>query len=223
LPLAGGYAHGHAYLFAGSTLHVKGLRLCEESYAFVSKKPLHLIGDVTVLATYDLRTRLDDRHAAAKSAVGFGHFQTDINAPEHDEMRRETGEVQNLNMGKGADRLQTGNARDCSMRADVDDDLAPDQHALATVVQANFDRFRRDETSASHDELGTAALIGVKVEGDAAVDHVLLAAPNLRHIGRDWTGLRAELTGMAGEEGGPRAPHLVLSGDARGLAGRAHP
>src|SRR5262245_12643994 len=110
------------------------------------------------------------------------------------------------------------------MRADIDDDLAADQHAFATVVQGNFDRFRRDETSASHDELGTAGLIGVEVEGDLAVDHVLLAAPNLRHIGRHRASLRAEMSGVAGEMCDARAPDLVLAGQAGdGGTGAADP
>jgi hypothetical protein len=139
-------------------MHVEGLCLDEKTDPFVGEKSLHLIGDVAVLATHDLRAGLDDRHAAAESTIGLCHFQTDIAAAEHDEMRRKDVEFQNLNVGKGPDHLQTGNARDCGMRADIDDDLAADQHALATVVQGNFDRFRRDETSASHDELGTAGL-----------------------------------------------------------------
>ena len=134
------------------------------------QQPLQLFGDVTILAPHDLRAGLDNGHAAAETAIGLGHFQADITTAEHDEMRRQDVELQNLNMGKGPDCLKTGNARDCGMRADIDDDLAADQHALAALVQGNFHCFRRDETSASHDELGTAGLIGVEVEGDIAVE-----------------------------------------------------
>src|SRR5262245_35051935 len=224
LPLAGGCAHGHAYLFAGPALHVKGFRLDEESYAFLGEKPLQLIGDVTVLATHDLRTGLDDGHAAAESAIGLGHLQANITAAEHDEMRRLNVELQNLNMGKRPDRLQPGNARNCGMRADVDDDLATGQHALATVVHSNFDGFRRDEASTTHDELGTAGLIGVEVEGDVAVNHLLFAAPNFRHIDRDWTGTCTELSCVAGDVVHTRGQQLVLAGQAGdGGAGAAHP
>src|SRR5262245_45548277 len=211
LPLAGSRAHGHAHLFPRSALHVEGLRLDEESDAFVGEKPLHLVGDVTVLATHDLRAGLDDGHAAAEATIGLGHFQADIATAEHDEVRRQGVELQDLNMGKGPGRLQTGNGRNCGVRADIDDDLAAGQHALATFVEGNFDFFRRNETSASHDELGTAGLIGVEVESDFAVDHVLFAAPNLRHSGRNCAGLCAELSGVAGEMRGARAPDLVLT------------
>src|SRR5262245_55908804 len=139
-------------------------------------------------------------------------------------MRWHDVELQNLDMSKRSGRRQTGNARDCGMCADVDDYLAADQHALATVVQGNFDRSRRDETPASHDELGTAGLIGIEVEGDVAVDHVLFAPPNLRQVGRDWTGHCAELIGVAAKVCDACAPDLVLAGQAGdGGTGAADP
>ncbi len=92
--------------------------------------------------------------------------------------------------------------------------LLPISTRLPPSFKGNFDRFRRDETSASHDELGTAGLIGVEVEGDLAVDHVLLAAPNLRHVRHDCTRLGAKLSGVVGQMRDARAPDLVLAGQA---------
>src|SRR5262245_23637660 len=100
LPLAGGAAHGYADLFAGSALHVEGLRLDQEPDTFVGEQTLHLFRDIAILATHDLRAGLDDRHAAAESAKSLGHFQADITAAEHHEMWRQGVEFQCLNMGK---------------------------------------------------------------------------------------------------------------------------
>src|SRR5262245_25548463 len=80
LPLVEAHAHGHADTFTRSALYVKGLRLDEESDGFVSEKLLHLIGDVAVLATQDLRAGLDDGHAATEAAIGLSHFQADVAA-----------------------------------------------------------------------------------------------------------------------------------------------
>src|SRR5262245_599488 len=133
-------------------------------------------------------------------------------------------ELQCLDMGKRFRGLEAGNAGDRRCRADIDDDFASVQHARATVVQGHFDRFRCDETAASHDELGTAGFIGAEVESDFAVDHVLFAPANACHVGRDWTGLCAELSGVAGEMCDPRAPDLVLAGQAGdGGTGAADP
>src|SRR5262245_42815993 len=98
------------------------------------------------------------------------------------------------------------------MRADIDNGFLSAEHTRATVVQGHFDRSRPDETTATHDELGTAGLIGVAVEGDLPVDHVLLAAPNLRHVGRNGAGLCAELSSVAGEMRNACAPNFVLAG-----------
>src|SRR5262249_39417483 len=97
---------------------------------------------------------------------------------------------------------------------DIDDDFAGPQHAQAAVVYGHFDRSRTDESTATHDEFHTAGLIGVEMECNLAIDHVLLAAPNLRHVGRNGAGLCAELSGVAGEMRDARAPNFVLAGQA---------
>src|SRR5262249_34773003 len=98
------------------------------------------------------------------------------------------------------------------------------QHTCAAVIQGYFNRSWSDKPAAAHDEFGTAGLIGVEVEGDLPVDHVLLAAPNLRHIDRNCAGRCAELSGVAGEMGDARAPDLVLAGQAsNGGAGGTDP
>src|SRR5215471_7836280 len=110
------------------------------------------------------------------------------------------------------------------MRADIDGNFASGQHTCAAVVQGHFNRSWSDKPAAAHDEFGTAGLIGVEVEGDLPVDHVLLAAPNLRHIDRNCAGLCAELSGVAGEMCDARAPDLVLAGQAGdGGTGAADP
>src|SRR5215470_785093 len=100
------------------------------------------------------------------------------------------------------------------MRADIDGNFASGQHTCAAVVQGHFNRSWSDKPAAAHDEFGTAGLIGVEVEGDLPVDHVLLAAPNLRHIDRNCAGRCAELSGVAGEMRNTCAPDLVLAGQA---------
>src|SRR5262245_12307076 len=104
-------------------------------------------------------------------------------------MWRQGVELQCLDMGKWLRGLEAGNTGAGRMRADIDDDFASLQHARAIVVQGHFDRFWCDETAGSHDELGTAGFIGVEVESDVAVNHVLFAPPNDRQVGRNWTGL----------------------------------
>ena len=55
LLLTGGRAHGEADFFAGSALHIEGLRLEEKLNAFVTQNSLHFIDDVGILAAHQLR------------------------------------------------------------------------------------------------------------------------------------------------------------------------
>jgi hypothetical protein len=48
------------------------------------------------------------------------------------------------------------------------------------------------------------------VEFDLAIDHVLLAAAHLAHVGLNSGRQRAELRGVVDEMGDPRAPEFVL-------------
>ena len=53
------------------------------------------------------------------------------------------------------------------------------------------------------------------MQGNLALDHVALALANLRHVGRDRTGdHRAELRGVLRQMRDPRAPNLILAGQA---------
>ena len=139
----------------------------------------HLLGDIGVLASHDLRPGLDDRHAAAEAAIGLRHFDAGIAAAKHDQMRRQFIEFERLDMGERVRVPQTGNIRHGGVRADVDHDLIAGKHARAAFIQRNLDRFRADETAAAHDEFGAGFLIGLQMELDLTIDHVLLAASHL--------------------------------------------
>jgi hypothetical protein len=52
------------------------------------------------------------------------------------------------------------------------------------------------------------------MQGNLAVNHVPLALANLRHVGGDGTGHRAELRGVLHQMCDPRAPNLILAGQA---------
>src|SRR5260370_16871485 len=87
--------------------------------------------------------------------------------------------------------------------------------------QIPLDRFRPHETAAAHDEIDAALLVGVYMERDLTIDHVLLALANLAHIGSDGGVQCTELCGVLDEMGDPRTPQFVLgweTGDGRARA-----
>ena len=53
------------------------------------------------------------------------------------------------------------------------------------------------------------------------VDHVALALANLCHVGCDGTGRRAELRGVTHQLCDPRAPNLILAGQAGDVGTRS--
>ena len=100
------------------------------------------------------------------------------------------------------------------MRSDVDHKLSAAKQACAATVQRHLDGFRADETAAAHDEFGTGFVVDLNMMLDLAIDHVLLAAANLRHIGCYPVDESAETGGVPHEMGDPRAPQLILGGQA---------
>ena len=205
-------------------MHVEGLGRHQELDAFVTEDSLHFLRDVGILAAHQLRPGLDNRHAAAEAAISLGQFEADIAAPEHDQMRRQVVELQSLDMGERPGGLEARNVRDCRVRSEVEENLVARQHPRAAVIQVHLERFRCHETPGPHDQFGAARLVVLQMRGDFAFNHVALALANLRHVGRDGTGRRAELRCVMRQMRDPRAPNLVLAGQAGDVgAGAADP
>jgi len=115
--------------------------------AVIAKNPLHLIGDVGVLAAaHEPRSMLDDRDAAAEATVSLGQLEADVAAAEHDQMRRHIVELQSLDMGERPRRFETRNARNGRVRSDVEENLLAREHTRPAVVEADLERFRRHKT-----------------------------------------------------------------------------
>ena len=91
-------------------------------------------------------------------------------------------------MGERPGGLEAGNARNCRVRSEVEEDLVARQQARAAVIQADLERFRRHKTPAPHDQFGAARLVVLQMRRNLAVNHVALALANLCHVGRDGTG-----------------------------------
>jgi hypothetical protein len=86
LLLAGECADGKADLLSRSADHIESFGRDQNLNSFVAQDPLHLLGDVGILAGHQLRPGMDDRDAAAEPAVSLSHFKPDIAAAEHDQM-----------------------------------------------------------------------------------------------------------------------------------------
>jgi hypothetical protein len=164
---------------------------------------------------------LDDRHPATKAKVSLGQFEADIATPEHDQMRRQVVELQSLNMGEGSGGLETRNARNCRVRSDVEENLVAHQLACPAVIQSHLERFGCHKTPSPHDQFGAGRLVLLQMEINFAVNHVALALANLCHVGRDGTGRCTELRGVMRQMCNPRAPNLILAGQAGDVGARA--
>ena len=214
LLLAGERAHDHADVLSGSTAHLEGLGRQEEVNTFLTEDPLHRIRDVGILAAHELRAMLDDRHPAPEATVRLGQFETNIAAPEHDQMCWQVVQLQRLDMCERSGRLEAGDARNYRVRSDVDEHLVARQHAGPAVIQAHLECARGHEPPGSHDQVGAARLVVLQMVGNLGVDHVALALANRRHVDRDVTGHRTELRSVAHQMRDLRAPDLVLAGHA---------
>ena len=88
-----------------------------------------LFRHVGVLAPGELRSVLDDGHAAAEAAVGLRQFEADIAAAEHDQMRRQIVEFQRLDIRQRPGGIEAGNVWYRRMGSDIEEHLIAGQHA----------------------------------------------------------------------------------------------
>ncbi len=111
--------------------------------------PLQSVRYVGILASDELRTRLDDCHATAETSVGLSHLEADIASTENDQMRWSIVEIESFDMCERPGRLQTDDIRNGRVRTDIEKDLGTSEQTRAAVVQAHLERSCCYETSGS--------------------------------------------------------------------------
>ena len=125
--------------------------------------------------------------------------------------------------GRAASR--PGTSRNCRVRSEVEENLVARQHARAAVIQVHLERLRRHEAPAPHDQFGAARLVVLQMQGDLALRPCRACAGGPSPC-RSSTGPadRAELRRVVRQMRDPRAPDLVLAGQAGDVgAGAADP
>ena len=120
------------------------------------RMPLHRLRDIGILPAHELRAGLDHRHAAAESAVGLGHFEADIAAAEHDQMRGHVVEFEHLDVRERPGVRQAGMFGIVACVPTLRKTRSPDSTRVPPSFEAHLQRFRRDEPPAPHDQLGAA-------------------------------------------------------------------
>src|SRR5215471_8987901 len=122
-------------------------------------------------------------------------------------------------MGERPGGLEAGDTRNCCVRTYVEENLVTHQHTCAAVVEAYLKRLRRHKAPGPHDQLGAGCLVEINMLRNPGLDHIALTLADPRHVGRDRTAdHRAELVGVTRQMRDPRAPNLVLAGEAGDIA-----
>ena len=192
--------------------------------AFAREDPPDFLRSVRVLPAHQLRADLDHGHFGAEAAIGLRQFEAGIAAADDDQMGGQNVELERFDMGERLRGLETGNVGNSGMRPHIDENLGPGQRTHAPVVQAHFERLRRDEAPVPHDQFGAAFLVVLQMRGDEPVDHVPLALANLHHVDLDRARYHAELSAVAGEMRCLGAMNFILARKARDVgAGAADP
>ena len=139
----------------------------------------HFIGDVGILAAHQLRSRLDDRHAAPEATISLGQFETDIAGAKHDQMRRQVVELESLDVRERPGGLEAGNARNRRMRADIEEHLVARQHAGPAVIETAPQASSALQMAGPHDQFGAARLVVLANAGQSHARPCLACAGEL--------------------------------------------
>ena len=158
---------------------------------------------------------------APKRRKRLGRLDACVTPAQHDQMRRKMVELEHLDVGQRAGRLEAGNVGNGGVRAEIEDNRAAGEPTDAAVVECDLHLLRADEPPASHDELRAALRVGLQVERDLAFDHILLAPANFAHVRLDVAHQRAELCSVPDNVRDARAPQFVLRGHAGDRRARA--
>src|SRR5271156_3458092 len=99
-PLPGCRLHCDGDGCAAAPLNTERASVEENVDSFLPEDFANLFRQIRILAAHELRAPLDDRHAAAESAIGLRHFDTDVAAAQHDEMGRHIIEFERLDVSE---------------------------------------------------------------------------------------------------------------------------
>jgi hypothetical protein len=174
--------HAHANALPASPLHPEDVGGEKDLDLFAREDVPDFVGDVRVLATQELRPVLDKGHAAAEAAVGLGKFEADIPAAEDDKVLGHPPEFEALDVRERSGLGQARDGWDRGVGPQIEEDPVAGQDTGAAVVQPYLERLLGDEAPGAHDQFGPARLVVVQVQADQAVDHVVLALPQISFL-----------------------------------------
>src|SRR5262249_32300407 len=178
-------------------------------------------GDGGSLPPQRRKTSPDRGRAPANPPISLRKFEADITRPQHDQVRGHIVELEGLDVGERPRSLEAGNGGNSRMRSDIDEYAIARQHARSAVIEMHLERFRRDEVSVSHDQLGAGRLVIVQMRLDFALDHVALTLDDGRRVGGDGGGYHAEASTLARQMCDPGTPNFVLAGQTGDVWTRA--
>ena len=157
--LAGLRAQGDADAVSGLAAHLDEFGGSMDLHAFVRENAPDFLRGVGILSRHHLRPGLDDRHLGSETAIGLRQFEAGIAAADHDQMRRQDVELERFDMRHRLGGLEAGNVGNGCVRSHIHEHLGADKRARSSVVQAHFERLRRDEAPFAHDQFGAACLV----------------------------------------------------------------
>ena len=148
------------YGLAGSPLHAVDARARPDLDPLVVEEFPQRLRDVAIFAVGQGVVPLDDRHAAAEASQGLGQLESDVAAPQDEEVLRDAVQFEGLDVrhrprfGEAGDRVDPR----AGARADHDDFAAK---GARPAVGRHLDRPRPDEAALPHDELRAALSIRI--------------------------------------------------------------
>ena len=169
------------YGLAGSPLHARDARGRQHLDPLVVEEFPQRFRDVAIFAVSQGVVPLNDRNATAEASQGLGHLESDIAAPQNEEVLRDAVQFEGLDVRH---RPRFGEAGDwvdprAGARADHDDFAAK---GARTVVGRHLDRSRPDEAALPLDKLRAALSIRIDITSDNAIDHLPLAVADSWHL-----------------------------------------
>src|ERR1700722_727425 len=126
-------------------------------------------------------------------------------------MRWQHVKLERFDMGQRFGRLESRDIGNGCARFQVEEHLGADEGARAAVIEAHFERFRRDEAPAPHDQFRAACFVVAQMGVHERLDHVALALTNLRHVDFNRASQRSELRGVARQMRDLGAANFILA------------
>ena len=181
-------------------MHADRFSFQQDLDAIHLKQLVNFSGNVRILTTQELLSVLHDGDITAKAAKHLAEFQTDVAAPQDQQVLRQILQFHDRSGVERCHGIESGDAGSCRPSAGIDEYRVGGQRPCAAGLEPYLNDVGAGEASVAENELDVLGVFQATLLSRAKVVHnFLLASADFGHVNTDGPAANAVVGGAPGQ------------------------